>query len=392
VSSASTGVLDCVHVHECTCSFGMVSRYQKRISGPLLDRIDIHIEVPREEHDTLSDEQPRWLRRSAFRYPRPILAPGNCSLPLAPTYAILSQYRPPQNRRHSMTWSLGWIGNGRIVTGRVLTDIEFETYDDAASRLNTLWDDQALFALVLHNYQAYNDYLAQLSKAWMNPGSAGPSDPVAGTMHLNRHILNYLSSVRTFLDHTELRLKRRYGRESKTVTSFTEACARGYDNHFSYRFLYRLRNYVQHCGLPVGHVGGSAEVTDLDSWKIQRSLVINFVRDRLLLERSCWGATLADEIRRLPSEFPIHPHMSRMMACLNTINLVPISDNMPDLLKATGFIEELVSSIEDCKGTPCLLQERERDTSGPIIPLSVRSIPFEAMELVRMLETAPTTG
>jgi magnesium chelatase family protein len=32
---------------ECTCSPGMVSKYQKRISGPLLDRIDIHLEVPR---------------------------------------------------------------------------------------------------------------------------------------------------------------------------------------------------------------------------------------------------------------------------------------------------------------------------------------------------------
>ena len=35
----------------------MVSRYQKRISGPLLDRIDIHIEVPRVEYDKLSDER-----------------------------------------------------------------------------------------------------------------------------------------------------------------------------------------------------------------------------------------------------------------------------------------------------------------------------------------------
>ncbi len=33
----------------------MVSRYQKRISGPLLDRIDIHVEVPRVDYDKLSD-------------------------------------------------------------------------------------------------------------------------------------------------------------------------------------------------------------------------------------------------------------------------------------------------------------------------------------------------
>jgi magnesium chelatase family protein len=41
----------------CTCSSATVTKYQKRISGPLLDRIDIHIETPRVEYEKLSDQR-----------------------------------------------------------------------------------------------------------------------------------------------------------------------------------------------------------------------------------------------------------------------------------------------------------------------------------------------
>ncbi|MGB1249275.1 MAG: YifB family Mg chelatase-like AAA ATPase [Candidatus Promineifilaceae bacterium] len=39
--------------NECSCSNSMVTRYQKRISGPLMDRIDIHVDVPRVEFEKL---------------------------------------------------------------------------------------------------------------------------------------------------------------------------------------------------------------------------------------------------------------------------------------------------------------------------------------------------
>ncbi|RLC96748.1 MAG: magnesium chelatase [Chloroflexi bacterium] len=42
-------------VRECRCSSGDVTRYQKRISGPLMDRIDIFVEVPRVEYEKLTD-------------------------------------------------------------------------------------------------------------------------------------------------------------------------------------------------------------------------------------------------------------------------------------------------------------------------------------------------
>jgi len=40
---------------ECVCTPGMVQKYLNRISGPLLDRIDIHIEVVPVNYDKLSD-------------------------------------------------------------------------------------------------------------------------------------------------------------------------------------------------------------------------------------------------------------------------------------------------------------------------------------------------
>jgi len=42
---------------QCTCSSSVVTRYQKRLSGPLIDRIDIHVEVPRVNYDKLASER-----------------------------------------------------------------------------------------------------------------------------------------------------------------------------------------------------------------------------------------------------------------------------------------------------------------------------------------------
>jgi magnesium chelatase family protein len=41
----------------CTCAHSVVTKYQKRISGPMLDRIDIHIEVPRVDYEKLSSDR-----------------------------------------------------------------------------------------------------------------------------------------------------------------------------------------------------------------------------------------------------------------------------------------------------------------------------------------------
>ncbi len=41
--------------HKCTCPSGLVSRYQRRISGPFIDRVDIFVEVPHIDYEKLAD-------------------------------------------------------------------------------------------------------------------------------------------------------------------------------------------------------------------------------------------------------------------------------------------------------------------------------------------------
>src|SRR6187455_2876801 len=42
---------------ECRCGPASIQKYRSRISGPLLDRIDLHVEVPAVEYKTLSSKE-----------------------------------------------------------------------------------------------------------------------------------------------------------------------------------------------------------------------------------------------------------------------------------------------------------------------------------------------
>jgi magnesium chelatase family protein len=46
-----------VQLKPCTCSSTIVTKYQKRISGPLLDGIDIHVEIPEVDYEKLSSDR-----------------------------------------------------------------------------------------------------------------------------------------------------------------------------------------------------------------------------------------------------------------------------------------------------------------------------------------------
>jgi magnesium chelatase family protein len=44
-------------LHNCTCTPPLIQRYLARVSGPLLDRIDVHIQVPAVKYKELAQDE-----------------------------------------------------------------------------------------------------------------------------------------------------------------------------------------------------------------------------------------------------------------------------------------------------------------------------------------------
>src|SRR5690606_6327371 len=61
ILAASMNPCPCGHYgdnyQECTCTPYQVQRYRSRVSGPILDRIDLHVEVPRIELKELKNDK-----------------------------------------------------------------------------------------------------------------------------------------------------------------------------------------------------------------------------------------------------------------------------------------------------------------------------------------------
>ena len=117
------------------------------------------------------------------------------------------------------------------------------------------------------------------------------------TFKTSRLMLNLLGAVRTFLDHAQTSVSRRYGGASEQLAFFKSLTAFQFDNVFSYRFLYKLRNYTQHCGMPP--VGYSVDIVPDDSL----SMNLHFIRRCLLDEYKEWGSVVKKELES--SEEPL---------------------------------------------------------------------------------------
>jgi hypothetical protein len=137
-----------------------------------------------------------------------------------------------------------------------MTAKEYQQYLDALSKCSRLHDRLA-FELVERNRIDLRSLCSFAAISLTLPREFASADRTRISRVVMGQTINWLTAVRLFLDHAETDLKRRFGATSGQVAHFKQLAQESFDRSFPYRFVWKLRNYVQHCGWPLSSMSMS---------------------------------------------------------------------------------------------------------------------------------------
>jgi len=196
---------------------------------------------------------------------------------------------------------------GSDKTIRLLRDVnavEYDNFNNLANKFNNYILEADYYKIF---NKAYDELIIGFKKFSENKGTSDEAD-------LNRYIMNYLFSIRTFLDHWETRIKRKYNNNQEYIDLLKSATSHEYNNHMTYRIVYRLRNYVQHCEMPIAKVTRKLNEND------EKELNVYLSRDRILSNFNEWKTEEIAYLKSLDEEFEILPYLKEMNTCLYNIH------------------------------------------------------------------------
>lgn len=237
--------------------------------------------------------------------------------------------------------SLGYITKeNNLVTFneiRKLDDKEYKRYLDALKDIYEIDDEISLFHMIFINYFDFRWYIESMIKN-SHHNSIIQSKIKTDVNNLNCKLNNFLSSIRLFLDHSDRKLKKKYGPESEEYILFDNKTSELFDSYFSYRFLYKLRNYVQHNNVAITNVNVFE-----DEDMISLSIALN--RD-LLLNEYKWGKVKKD-LENQKDLIEIFPLMAEMLNNLKKLVLIVIKNELDKINDSIDFINSLIDEIDE---------------------------------------------
>jgi hypothetical protein len=185
--------------------------------------------------------------------------------------------------------SKGGDGSFNVHCVRELSGEEMSTHDNHVKEFVTLRQRLSLLQILHQNFLSTISFLNELE-------ATSQIETDAAVTETNRHFMGYLSAAYSLREHLKTCLARDFGSSSTQATQFGSLLKLMESKSFSYAFFQDFRNYVQHCGFPVGNL-------TLTQKPQGRSLKLTCSRVELLRDYSSWRKSRL--ARRTEAEFDL---------------------------------------------------------------------------------------
>lgn len=269
------------------------------------------------------------------------------------------------------------------VSTEPIADNVWAAYEKADAALARAYPILSAFECAARNYMRLLEVQWELRDkidSSLLASSWGPQYVLECFLVMNQHVINFVSSSRSFIEHVEGHLKRTFGPESAEWVGFRDHTRSLYDTHFSYRFVYALRNFAIHRELPLSNAGVTRKRDEASG---SFSLVHSFTVDRDgVLERGKdhFNATLRGDLRSQPAEFDLLPLLEEQDQWNRALLKGAIERQGKELKNAHQFLGELKAHLRlPDDEVPVVWEGEERP------PLRHSPIPFNAIERINRL-------
>ncbi|MFC8126449.1 hypothetical protein [Streptomyces sp. NPDC057302] len=265
------------------------------------------------------------------------------------------------------TWSQSPGQPGMSITiERDTSEEEFRSHADAVHAYESLLNRSA-FSLMRRSHSNIKMMISSFSDAEEYGGNFRNADKEAMSSSLLAEMTNWLAATRLYLENERDFIQANFGDESDELKEFKSATAAAFESHEGYRFLYDLRNYVQHCGIPAGRLTISGTPPN-------RRIVINLDRSRLMTARFKWNRHAMALLERWSEDIPLLPLMEGAMEGYTKIEEQMLRINLRRCVDATPLLLETIANLNHSDGNAAAFR-RTVNSEGSMTDIATCTFP-----------------
>lgn len=252
-------------------------------------------------------------------------------------------------------YQIGNFENNKLVGERYLSNEEYQKFVESIFFLRKCNHTIDLYNFVIRNYNELIEHEEEESKTIREVKySVAMGKTKFFYLEINRMFLNYLTIVKSFIDYLETDFKRTYGTNSPQADAFKRITSICFDNSFSYRFFYKLRNYAQHIDLPISNIRLKSERVAKD--KVIHYPIIVFNKKSLLEKFNEWGVMVKKDLEKFEDEFEVFYLLEEHIERMKYIYIEVTKIRESEILKSTSFLTNLTNEYREKYNNLCVFK------------------------------------